>query len=284
MPEFAVAIDVYLDESMVLWLHVQEYTAPKSIDEATSLERLREALAVLPECLSVEPSNIVLKRRAIQKGVAQYEKNDSLSQYLKIQENAAHLLVNLTDYLDTGVFLDHRPIRQWVHENLAGKRFLNLFCYTATVTVNAAMGGAIESLSLDMSRTYINWAKDNLSANNIDLSKHKLSQQDCIEWLNKQPVTTRYDVIFLDPPSFSNSKRMEGVLDIQRDHVSLIDGAMKHLNKDGQLVFSNNLRKFKIDEDALSDQYILEDITTKTIAKDFERNQKIHQCWIVKNK
>jgi 23S rRNA (guanine2445-N2)-methyltransferase / 23S rRNA (guanine2069-N7)-methyltransferase len=239
---------------------------------------------VLPECLSVEPSNIVLKRRAIQKGVAQYEKNDSLSQYLKIQENAAHLLVNLTDYLDTGVFLDHRPIRQWVHENLAGKRFLNLFCYTATVTVNAAMGGAIESLSLDMSRTYINWAKDNLSANNIDLSKHKLSQQDCIEWLNKQPVTTRYDVIFLDPPSFSNSKRMEGVLDIQRDHVSLIDGAMKHLNKDGQLVFSNNLRKFKIDEDALSDQYILEDITTKTIAKDFERNQKIHQCWIVKNK
>jgi 23S rRNA (guanine2445-N2)-methyltransferase / 23S rRNA (guanine2069-N7)-methyltransferase len=284
MPEFAVAIDIYLDESKVLWLHVQEYTAPKSIDEATSLERLREALAVLPDCLSVEPSNIFLKRRAIQKGVTQYEKNDSLAQYLKIQENDMHLLVNLTDYLDTGIFLDHRPIRRWVHENLAGKRFLNLFCYTATVTVNAAMGGAKESLSLDMSRTYLSWAKENFSANNIDLSKHKLSQQDCIEWLNKQPVTTLYDVIFLDPPSFSNSKRMEGVLDIQRDHVSLINGAMKHLGDDGQLVFSNNLRKFKIDEEELSTKYILENITSKTIAKDFERNQKIHQCWLVKRR
>jgi 23S rRNA (guanine2445-N2)-methyltransferase / 23S rRNA (guanine2069-N7)-methyltransferase len=192
--------------------------------------------------------------------------------------------VNLTDYLDTGIFLDHRPIRRWVHENLAGKRFLNLFCYTATVTVNAAMGGAKESLSLDMSRTYLSWAKENFSANNIDLSKHKLSQQDCIEWLNKQPVTTLYDVIFLDPPSFSNSKRMEGVLDIQRDHVSLIDGAMKHLSEDGQLVFSNNLRKFKIDEEELSAKYVLENITSKTIAKDFERNQKIHQCWLVKRR
>jgi len=284
MPEFAVAIDVYLDESMELWLHVQEYAAPKSIDEATSLERLREALAVLPESLSVKPDNVVLKRRAIQKGVAQYEKNDSLAQYLKIQENDVSLLVNLTDYLDTGVFLDHRPIRKWVRENLAGKRFLNLFCYTATVTVNAAMGGATESLSLDMSRTYLNWAKDNFSANHIDLSKHKLSQQDCIEWLNMHPVTTLYDVIFLDPPSFSNSKRMEGVLDIQRDHVSLIDGAMKHLSDDGQLIFSNNLRKFKIDDAALSERYVLEDITPKTIAKDFERNQKIHQCWILKRR
>lgn len=284
MPEFAVAIDIYLDENIELWLHVQEYAAPKSIDEATSLERLREALAVLPEALSVSPNNIVLKRRAIQKGVSQYEKNDSLAHYLRIQENGAQLLVNLTDYLDTGVFLDHRPIRKWVHENLTGKRFLNLFCYTATVTVHAALGGAVESLSLDMSRTYLNWAKDNLSANNIDLSKHKLSQQDCIEWLSKQPVTTLYDVIFLDPPSFSNSKRMDGVLDIQRDHVSLIDGAMKHLNEGGQLVFSNNLRKFQIDQGALGDRYELEDITRKTIAKDFERNQKIHQCWIVKNK
>jgi 23S rRNA (guanine2445-N2)-methyltransferase / 23S rRNA (guanine2069-N7)-methyltransferase len=284
MPEFAVAIDVYLDEAMELWLHVQEYAAPKSIDEATSLERLREALAVLPECLSVKPDNIILKRRAIQKGASQYEKNDARAQYLNIQENDVRLLVNLTDYLDTGVFLDHRPIRRWVSENIAGKRFLNLFCYTATVTVNAAMGGATESLSLDMSRTYLNWAKDNFSANNIDLTKHKLSQQDCIEWLNAHPVTTLYDMIFLDPPSFSNSKRMEGVLDIQRDHASLIDGAMKHLSEGGQLVFSNNLRKFKIDEEELSARYILEDITSKTIAKDFERNQKIHQCWLVKRK
>jgi len=284
MPEFAIAVDVYLDDSMEKWLHVQEYAAPKSIDEMTSMERLREALAVLPESLSVPPENIVLKRRAIQKGVAQYEKNDSLGSYLKIQENEVRLLVNLTDYLDTGLFLDHRAIRRWVGENLKGKRFLNLFCYTATVTANAAMGGATESLSLDMSRTYLNWAKDNFSANGLDLSKHKLSQQDCVEWLAKSPVDKLYDVIFLDPPSFSNSKRMEGVLDIQRDHASLIDGAMKHLEEDGQLIFSNNLRKFKIDEAELSGRYAIEDISAKTIDKDFERNQKIHQCWLIKHK
>ncbi len=284
MPEFAIAVDVYLDDSMEKWLHVQEYAAPKSIDEMTSMERLREALAVLPESLSVPPENIVLKRRAIQKGVAQYEKNDSLGSYLKIQENEVRLLVNLTDYLDTGLFLDHRAIRRWVGENLKGKRFLNLFCYTATVTANAAMGGATESLSLDMSRTYLNWAKDNFSANGLDLSKHKLSQQDCVEWLAKSPVDKLYDVIFLDPPSFSNSKRMEGVLDIQRDHASLIDGAMKHLEEDGQLIFSNNLRKFKIDEAELSGRYAIENISAKTIDKDFERNQKIHQCWLIKHK
>ena len=283
MPEFAVAIDVYLDESMEKWLHVQEYAAPKTIDEATSLERLREALSVMPESLSVSPENIVLKRRAIQKGSAQYEKNDAQGHYLKVRENEAQLLVNLTDYLDTGLFLDHRPIRRWVRENLVGKRFLNLFCYTATVTVNAAIGGASESLSLDMSRTYLNWAKDNFCANKLDLSKHKLSQQDCIEWLNASPVGKLYDVIFLDPPSFSNSKRMEGVLDIQRDHVSLIDGAMKHLEQNGQLVFSNNLRKFKLDESGLSARYLVENISTKSIDKDFARNQKIHQCWVIKH-
>lgn len=281
MPEFAIAIDVYQDESDEKWLHVQEYSAPKSIDEATGLERLSEALSVLSESLSVPVENIVLKRREIQKGAAQYEKNDSSGHYLTIRENDAHLLVNLKDYLDTGLFLDHRPIRRWVRENLAGKRFLNLFCYTSTVTVNAALGGAKESLSIDMSKTYLNWAKENYSLNGLDLSKHKLSQQDCIEWLNSSPLVKPYDVIFLDPPSFSNSKRMEGVLDVQRDYVMLIEGAMKHLAKDGQLIFSNNLRKFKLDESALDSRFVVKNISAQTIDKDFQRNQRIHQCWSI---
>jgi len=284
MPEFSLAIDVYQSEEGLQRLHVQEYAPPKTIDEAASFERLREALFVLSQIksahLSITPEQIVLKTRAIQKGASQYEKNAISSDGFVVRENSARLNVNLTDYLDTGLFLDHRPMRAWVKENSKGKRFLNLFCYTGAVTVSAAIGGASESLSIDMSKTYLGWAKDNLSLNQLDLSKHKLKQQDCIEWLNSTQMVAPFDLIFLDPPSFSNSKRMQGVLDIQRDHVDLINAAMKHLAKGGQLIFSNNLRKFKLDPEVI-EQYKVSDFSKRSIDRDFERNSRIHQCWLI---
>jgi len=284
MPEFALAIDTYRDDSGGVWLHVQEYKAPRSVDEKASLERLREALAVLPEALSVVPEHIVLKRREIQKGASQYDKNASLGDFLNVRENDAILRVNLTDYLDTGLFLDHRPMRRWVKDNVRNKRFLNLFCYTGAVTVSAAMGGAAETVSVDMSRTYLNWAMDNMRANNIDLSRHKFIQRDCLEWLGSD-ISSRedeeaFDMIFLDPPSFSNSKKMQGVLDIQRDHNMLIESAMKRLKPKGQLLFSCNLRKFKLDLQ-LTEQYCVSDMTTFSLDKDFERRSQIHQCWMI---
>jgi 23S rRNA (guanine2445-N2)-methyltransferase / 23S rRNA (guanine2069-N7)-methyltransferase len=291
MPEFALAIDVYTDhESKAVWFHVQEYAAPKSVDKASSLERLREALAVLVDFganeFLLKPEHIVLKRREMQKGTKQYERQNSAGDVFVVKERNASFLVNLKDYLDTGLFLDHRPIRQWVHDHARGKRFLNLFCYTASVTVHAALGGAVSSLSVDMSNTYLAWAKDNFELNRMDLSRHKLQQQDCLEWLKQASAGSmrsgqeKYDLIFLDPPSFSNSKRMQGVLDIQRDHVELIEQAMSLLAPDGQLVFSNNLRKFRLDE-GLSTSYKIKNVTQNSIDKDFERHADIHQCWLL---
>lgn len=294
MPEFSMAIDLYKDQKNTTWIHVQEYAAPKSVDKESSMERLREALAVLVEFggenFQTTASEIVLKRREMQKGTKQYERQSSSGDLLIVQEANAKFYVNLKDYLDTGLFLDHRPIRKWIFENAKGKRFLNLFSYTASVTVHAALGGAESSLSVDMSNTYLAWAKDNFELNNMNLSQHKCLQADCIEWLKRESMgaesghnVSKYNLIFLDPPSFSNSKRMEGVLDIQRDHSELIDSAMKLLEKGGQLIFSNNLRKFKLDDD-LANRYLIKNISKATIDKDFERNQAIHQCWIVEFK
>ncbi len=284
MPEFALAIDIYGDEHAQNWLHIQEYAAPKSVDEKASMERLREALYVIRDCLGVPEERMFLKRREVQKGRAQYEKASAEeSATFCIYENGIRLKVNLSDYLDTGLFLDHRPIRRWMKAQAKGKRVLNLFSYTGAVTLSAAMGGAKSTTSVDMSRTYLNWAKDNLCENKLDVSKHELIQSDCVEWLKSVETTMPYDIIFLDPPSFSNSKRMQGVLDIQRDHVSLLMEGRRLLAEDGVLVFSNNLRKFKLDP-ALDASFEIENISPKTIDKDFERNTKIHHCWLLKRR
>lgn len=288
MPEFSMAIDLYVDQKACTWFHVQEYAAPKSIDKESSIERLREGLAVLQEFAELhfqtKADQIILKRREMQKGIKQYERQANAGDMFIAQEGDAKFHINLKDYLDTGLFLDHRPIRRWVHDNAKGKRFLNLFCYTASVTVHAALGGAESSLSVDMSKTYLSWAKDNFELNSISPFKHKCLQEDCIEWLKNESRnvsnTRKYDLIFLDPPSFSNSKRMEGVLDIQRDHSELIDAAMSLLDKKGQLVFSNNLKKFKLDG-VIEEKYQVKNISKASIDKDFERNASIHQCWII---
>lgn len=283
IPEYAAAIDVYNDHSHV-YAHIQEYAAPKSIDEKKAQKRFQEIIDAVTVALELNSEHIFTKQRRRNKGKQQYEKTDQKANEnraeLVVQEGQASILVNLWSYLDTGLFLDHRPVRQLIAEKSKGKRFLNLFCYTATATVHAALGGASASVSVDMSRTYIDWARRNYEQNDLDLEQHQLVQQDCLTWL--QECRQGFDVILLDPPSFSNSKRMDDVLDIQRDHVTLINRCMELLTPNGQLIFSNNLRTFKLDNDVL-DNYMIENIIDKSLDPDFKRNRKIHHCWLIKN-
>lgn len=270
MPEYAVAIDLYGD-----WVHVQEYAAPRSIDPEKAQSRLFDALAAIPQALGIDKSKVVVKRRERQSGTKQYGRQAAQGQFMEVNEGGVKLLVNLTDYLDTGLFLDHRPLRLRIQREAAGKRFLNLFCYTATATVHAAKGEARTTTSVDLSKTYLDWARRNLSLNGYS-DKNRLEQGDVMAWLEAD--RGEYDLIFIDPPTFSNSKRMEGVFDIQRDHVQLLDLAMTRLAPGGVLYFSNNFRKFILDE-GLAARYGVEEISAKTLDPDFARNTKIHRAW-----
>ncbi|MBD8592289.1 bifunctional 23S rRNA (guanine(2069)-N(7))-methyltransferase RlmK/23S rRNA (guanine(2445)-N(2))-methyltransferase RlmL [Pseudomonas sp. CFBP 8758] len=270
MPEYAMAIDLYHD-----WVHVQEYAAPKSIDPEKASARLYDALAAIPQALNIDKSRVIIKRRERQSGTRQYERQSAQGQFTQVQEGGVQLLVNLTDYLDTGLFLDHRPMRLRIQKEAAGKRFLNLFCYTATASVHAAKGGARSTTSVDLSKTYLDWARRNLSLNGFS-DKNRLEQGDVMAWL--QANRDEYDMIFIDPPTFSNSKRMEGVFDVQRDHVELLDLAVARLAPGGVVYFSNNFRKFQLDAN-LAERYAVEDITAQTVDQDFARNGKIHRAW-----
>ena len=270
IPEYAVAVDRYDD-----WLHVQEYVPPKSVDEAKAERRLLDVLAVLPEVTGVPAEQIVLKRRERQSGHKQYEKQNAEKHFFTVQEGQVKLRVNLKDYLDTGLFLDHRPTRLQIAAEAAGKRFLNLFCYTATASVHAAVAGA-HCTSVDMSRTYLNWGRENFVLNGLAADAHDFVQADCLQWL--KDCNERFDLIFMDPPTFSNSKRMEGVLDIQRDHVTLIRDAMRCLNPGGKLIFSTNLRRFDMDKDALK-EFDIKNVSSKSVPFDFARRPNIHHCF-----
>ena len=275
IPEYAVAVDRYEN-----WLHVQEYVPPKSVDPVVAERRLLDILAVLPEVTGVPSEQIVLKRRERQSGKQQYEKQSNERRTMAVREGQVNLLVNLRDYLDTGLFLDHRPTRLQIASLAQDKRFLNLFCYTATASVHAAKSGA-RCTSVDMSNTYLNWGKDNFALNDLSMEYHRFVQADCMKWL--QDDKGEYDLIFMDPPSFSNSKRMEGVLDIQRDHSELIRGAMEHLAEDGLLIFSCNLRKFRLDE-ALGNDFEVRDVSKSSVPQDFARRDNIHVCFHIRHK
>jgi 23S rRNA (guanine2445-N2)-methyltransferase / 23S rRNA (guanine2069-N7)-methyltransferase len=275
LPEYALAVDLYQGEEV--WAHVQEYQAPASVDPDRAQKRLSEALAALPAALELDAGNIFFKVRQRQRGRAQYEKMDTTGIFHVVREGSARFLVNFTDYLDTGLFLDQRPMRLMLGEMAQGKRVLNLFSYTTTATVHAALGGAASTTSVDMSHTYLDWARRNMDLNNVQGPRHELVQANCIEWLVRARGA-RYDLIFLDPPTFSNSKRMRGNFDVQIDHVDLIRNAVKLLAADGVLLFSNNYRRFKMDRERLQG-LTCEDITAQTIAKDFERRPRIHNCW-----
>jgi 23S rRNA (guanine2445-N2)-methyltransferase / 23S rRNA (guanine2069-N7)-methyltransferase len=288
MPEYAFAIDLYALGARELagpgarHVYVQEYAPPKTVDQESARERRREALAVLPEVLAVPISHVHSRVRKPQKGSEQYEKRDALAERHAVQEGGLKFWVNFRDYLDTGLFLDHRIVRRMLREWAAGADFLNLFCYTGSATVYAAAGGARSTTSVDLSNTYLDWAHENLLLNGFGGSQHELYRADCLQWLEEQePRGPRFDLIFVDPPTFSNSKRMEGVLDVQRDHVGMIRRSLKLLRPSGRLVFSTNYTRFKLDAEALADLRV-EDISARTIPKDFERHARIHRCFSVK--
>ena len=274
IPEYAVAIDVY-DHS----IYVQEYVAPSTISEKVARERFGEIKQAVKEFSVDFTGKIYYKERRRQKGDSQYEKlSEGSSDTFTVSEGKAIFEINLSDYLDTGLFLDHRPVRSMIGEMVKGKRFLNLFCYTAAASVQAALAGAASSLSIDMSNTYLDWAQRNYDLNSLRSSKHKLLRADCMKWLESEQE--QYDIIFLDPPTFSNSKKMDSVLDIQRDHGDLIRSSMAKLAPGGTLIFSNNFRKFKMDELTLR-QFNCQNITPQTLDMDFERNPRIHNVWLI---
>jgi 23S rRNA (guanine2445-N2)-methyltransferase / 23S rRNA (guanine2069-N7)-methyltransferase len=282
MPEYAFAIDLYGREGR--HVYVQEYAAPKTVNEESARERRREVLAVLPEVLSVPVQHVHSRVRKPQKGSGQYEKRESVAERHVVRENGLKFWVNFRDYLDTGLFLDHRIVRQKLREWAKDTDFLNLFCYTASATVYAAAGGARSTTSVDLSNTYLDWAHENLLLNNFGGTTHELFREDCLHWLESQSVWgPRFDMIFVDPPTFSNSKRMDGVLDVQRDHAGMIRRSMKLLRPGGRLVFSTNFTRFKFDFETLA-EFAITDISAETIPKDFERNAKIHHCYVVQRK
>ena len=275
LPEYNVAVDRYGDHIVV-----QEYAAPKNIDENKARQRLLDAVTATLQVTGIETNKLILKVRQKQKGTNQYEKLANKGEYFYVNEYGAQLWVNLTDYLDTGLFLDHRLTRKMLGEMAKGKDFLNLFAYTGSATVHAALGGAKSTTTVDMSNTYLNWAEQNLILNDIEGKQHKLIQADCLQWLEK--CDRQFDLIFVDPPTFSNSKRMEDSWDVQRDHIKLMRNLKRILRPNGTIVFSNNKRGFKMDFEALDELGLSAvEISAKTLPLDFERNKQIHNCWVV---
>ncbi len=277
MPEYNASVDNYENK----WLIVNEYAPPKTIDPTKAKNRLEELVLALERITNIDIENIFIKTRRKQKGSKQYDKFDDKKQFFIINENNLHYTVNFEDYLDTGIFLDHRPTRKFIKENSKDKRFLNLFCYTGTATVAAASGGALSSVSVDLSSKYLDWTQKNLENNNLATMNHIFYNQDSIFFLKNS--WDKYDLIFCDPPTFSNSKKKNIVFDVQRDHLYLIHQCMDHLEKNGLLIFSNNFKKFTLDQRIL-DKYNVKDVTQESIGDDFKNSKKIHWCYHITHK
>jgi 23S rRNA (guanine2445-N2)-methyltransferase / 23S rRNA (guanine2069-N7)-methyltransferase len=281
LPEYAAAIDVYGDTRGDDHLHIQEYRAPAEVPADVARLRLREIARVAGEVLGVPRERIALKTRERGKGGSKYGQLDQRDEFIEVEEDGLKFLVNLTDYLDTGLFLDHRLVRAKVRELADGKCFLNLFAYTATASVHAAAGGALETTSVDLSATYLEWASRNLALNGFTGADHRLMQFDALEFLQRD--RGHYGLIFVDPPTFSNSKRAED-FDVQRDHVKLLEACNERLTRDGVIVFSNNFRRFKLDREALEAHFEIEDWTAPSIPFDFTRRADIHGCWLLRRR
>lgn len=279
LPDFNIAVDLYDDN-----LHVQEYAPPKTIDPEKAKTRFNLALAALRQITGLPREKIFIKTRARQKGLTQYEKQSEASKRFIVQEGNIRVFVNLTDYLDTGLFLDHRPMRLRIAAEARGKHFLNLYSYTSTVSLHAAVAGAASTTSVDLSNTYLNWSKQNFALNGLTVDhndqQHQFFEADVFEWLKEGHE--KYDLIFIDPPTFSNSKKFYGTFDVQRDHASLLKRAMNRLSNEGTLYFSNNFRQFELDTE-VSDRFDVQEITPQTIGFDFKRNVKIHRAWKIRH-
>jgi 23S rRNA (guanine2445-N2)-methyltransferase / 23S rRNA (guanine2069-N7)-methyltransferase len=275
LPDYNVAIDRYADQ-----LVIQEYAPPKTIEEHVARQRLLDLMQATIDVTGVAGKNVVLKVRERQRGDSQYQRLNEVNHELVVREYNARFRVNLQDYLDTGLFLDHRYTRRMLQKLASGKDFLNLFAYTGSATVHAALGGAMTTTTVDMSRTYLNWARDNMELNGQTGRQHRYEQADCLEWLRQ--CRQNYDLIFIDPPTFSNSKRMEQTFDVQRDHVQLLTELKRLMRPDGLIVFSNNKRHFRMDlEQVAALGLVAQNISAQTLPKDFARNPHIHNCWVI---
>ncbi len=272
IPEFPYIVDVYKD-------HVLVYDKSDVLKDAGK-NHLPPTLEAIKNILKVEDSKLIMKKRIRQEGEEQYEKLDEKEREFVIQENQFKFYVNLWDYLDTGLFLDHRPSRYKIFKASQGKRVLNLFSYTGSISVAAAMGGASVT-SVDLSNTYLDWAKRNFELNKIPLQEHSFLQADVLQFLQNDLPQNAYDLIFLDPPTFSNSKRMNQVLDIDKDHPWMIKECLKALKREGVLLFSTNKRKFKL-EPELQKLASVRETTKDTIPQDFH-DQQIHTSFEIRN-
>ena len=288
LPEFSFSLDRYQSEidPAIEWLHLQEYQAPATIDPAVAAQRIELAQQVVGEVFAVPQDRLFCKTRSRQRGAGQYQKQDNRGEFFQVREAAASLLINLSDYLDAGLFLDHRITRDRVYREAHGKRVLNLFCYTATVGVLAALGGADSVVNVDLSANYLKWARENHQINGLDdEQRYCLLRADIVALLqhpSRHSLQRDFDLIFLDPPSFSNSSKMQETLDIQRDHENLINLAMDLLLPEGLLLFSTNRRGFKMAAEVEA-KYSLRDITHATVSEDFKRNPKLHMCWEIRH-
>jgi len=321
LPEFAVAIDIYdCDERHVV---VQEYQAPATVNKAMAAARLKAVMQAIPGSFNVPAECVHLKVREKKAGLAQYEKHAGRTVTGNVEEHGYIIECNFSDYLDTGLFLDHRKLRRYVKESANGKRFLNLFSYTGSATIAAATGGASETASVDLSNRYSQWLTRNLRLNALDETRNAVIRSDVTTWLEANK-TKRFDLILLDPPTFSNSTGVDADWNVQRDHVACIHACMAMLEPGGTLLFSNNYRRFKLDpvlgqvivatnrykkstdsappgayrdaDNGLKSattinavgnsdkQYKIEDRSYWSIDQDFQRNARIHQCWFISHK
>jgi 23S rRNA (guanine2445-N2)-methyltransferase / 23S rRNA (guanine2069-N7)-methyltransferase len=282
IPQYAVAIDVY-DR----WVHVQEYKAPKTVNKNKAFQRINDVIDVVADVLETTQKHVVLKVRKKQEGASQYQKQDRKNYTNIVEENGLKFIINMYDYIDTGLFLDHRNTRQLIKKLAHKKSFLNLFAYTGSVSVYAAAGGASSITTVDMSNTYLQWAQENMTLNGFSegpytKDKYTFIREDCLKWLNQAIAGNiekkqEYQLIFVDPPTFSNSKKMTTSLDINRDHVALLSGCLALLADNGKIIFSTNAKGFKIDN-SLSELCYLKEITLLTTTEDYRR-KPIHRCW-----
>ncbi|HUK78066.1 MAG TPA: class I SAM-dependent methyltransferase, partial [Thermoleophilia bacterium] len=276
LPDFALAIDIY-----ERWVHVQEYAPPPEIDEAKAAARLAEAMRVVPEVLGVAASDVFLKVRARQRGTAQYERRKTGGTEHEVHEGELAFLVNFTDYLDTGLFLPGREVRRLLARLASGQRFLNLFGYTGAATVAAARGGAAHTTTVDLNGGYLAWAERNFALNKLKASRNQVIEADVLRWVAQ--TDDRFGLIYLDPPTFSNSKKMgRATFDVRRDHADLIRlVARRLLEPGGVLIFACNARRFAFDVAALTQDHDLEDLSRATLPPDFARSARSHHVWRV---
>lgn len=272
IPEIPLVVDRYEN-----CLHIAEFERPSERDLGQQARWLELMAVTAAKTLEIDRRNVFVKSRFQQRGEKQYQKVADSARTLEVTEGGLRFVVNLSDYVDTGLFLDHRKTRQMVRDEVEGKRFLNLFAYTGSFSVYAAAGGALSTTTVDWSKKYQDWARQNMTLNGFDSEKHQFERKSAIDFVHELPERPLYDLAVIDPPTFSNSKRTENKWDVQRDHEELILAVAKRLSPGGTIYFSTNFRRFKLSE-KLAEQFSLREITKQTIPDDF-RNKRIHRCW-----